>query len=108
MGLNLFRSSSGGTQYPVAPEPKPDDFRIVSAVEVNGWSVVMADYPGCTTFQGRKLMVYACLPDQVRAQARLDPHFSDRAGELFPIARFEPTPAGICLAYLVCENRGGA
>lgn len=114
MGLGIFRPSGGGAPsgcqrpsggVPRAPEPNPAAFTIRATTEINGWTIVLAHYPGCTTYEGTKLLVYPCSRAVVLAQARLDPHFGERAGELFPVARLEPTDRGRDLALLICRTR---
>lgn len=100
--------SGGGAAYspPPAPEPDASHFEILDATEINGWTVALVRYPACTTYDGKKLLVYATSPDEVRAQTLLDPHFLGQPGVLSPVARFEPTARGLELARLVCRRRG--
>ena len=90
---------------PQPPEPDARKFTIREAKGVNGWTVAIVNYPGCTTYDGNKCLVFACPPGVVTRQELLDPHFLERGDMLSPIARFEPTPRGIELAIQLCANR---
>jgi hypothetical protein len=113
MGLKLFnvsptppsprRKMSEGVTAPRPPEPDPARWEILETRDLNGWCIVLAHYPGCTTYEGRKLLVYSYRSSEVRAQTLLDPHFLQKPGQLSPIARFEPTERGWQLAELVCR-----
>lgn len=110
MGLNFFSSSSSvetvttPTQKPTptkAPNPDPAVWHIVSHVTVGHGLIVEVLYPDCTTYEGRKLMVYANVTiDQLRQQRYIDPHFSQNTRFYSPVARFEPTARGRHLATL--------
>jgi hypothetical protein len=105
MGMKLF--SDGKT---TSPNPDPKRFRIESvsvAKRKRSIVVVEAVYPGCTTFEGRKILVYEAelkqfAPDYPK---ELDPHFSE-AG-LSPIARFPATDEGLAdaLAFADWKSR---
>lgn len=98
---------SAGTA-PKPPMPDPEKFRILKLEGVNDWSIAEVHYPACTTYGGRKLLVYAAPPGVVKRQAILDPHFLERDDRLSPVARFEPTTRGRALAKLLCQYRRGA
>ncbi len=98
MGGPFFsRCSSTGT----GPMPNPRDYEILDSyeVELNGGSpqalVVLIKYPGCTNFEGRKILVYQnCrLIDLIR-QKEIDPHFTNDKTKYWPVARFIPTAEG--------------
>jgi hypothetical protein len=120
MGLNILGSGnqaeklsgpmvslSGGIvdSEPKPPEPNAKKFEVLEAKSVNGWTVAVIHYPGCTTYEGKKCLVFACPPGVVKRQELLDPHFLEREDRLSPIARFEPTERGIDLAIQLCTNR---
>lgn len=88
---------------PLPPEPDPRRWEILESTDIDGWCVVLARYPGCTTYEGRKLLVYPCSSESVRAQTLLDPHFLEDQGLLSPVARFEPTTRGRRLAEALCQ-----
>lgn len=94
-----------------APNPDPRRWRLVERrlVERNGRkaTLLLVDYPDCSNFEGRKIMVYEgdFTPGPV-----LDPHFCEWPfhGQS-PIARFPPTVRGGAIALrfaeLLCEGR---
>lgn len=100
MGMKIL---SGGSPHPSPPEPDPKRFEILELQEVQGWTVALVRYPGCTTYRGLKLMVYAVAPDRVRGQFELDPHFLEGEDALSPVARFPPTEEGRRLAEWTCR-----
>jgi len=102
MGLSLF--SNGHTS---APNPDPKNFKIETvSIAKKKCSIVVVEaiYPGCTTFGGRKILVYGAELKQFALRSpeypkELDPHFSETG--LSPIARFPATDEGLsdALAY---------
>jgi len=100
MGLNLL-FSGGGSPAPQPPMPNPDVFEIQRVEAYEHATIAEIHYPGCTTFEGRKLIVFACHAGKVIHAKRIDPHFM-KEGDL--IARFEPTLRGWRLARLVAET----
>jgi hypothetical protein len=88
MGVSPFSSSGCADRVPVPPEPLPHRFRIdtLMATEDEGWCVVMANYPDCTTYSGYKVMVYDKHYSVIQNATLLDPHFLEKG--LSPIARF--------------------
>lgn len=106
----LFGSSSGamtGGNYaaPRPPEPDASKFEILETEEISGWTIALVRYPACTTYEGKKLLVYETSAKEVRSQALLDPHFLGQPGVLSPVARFEPTDRGRELARIVCIGK---
>lgn len=99
MGLDIMRSSGATTGAPV---PDAKHFRILDLVEVSGWTVAVVHYPGCTTYEGCKLLVYDVPPERVREQTILDPHFLQREDRLSPVARLAPTEEGLRMARWLC------
>jgi hypothetical protein len=60
----------------------------------------MIVYPGCTTYEGRKILVFENSNlFELRVRDRIDPHFSGKS--FAPVARFEPTDRGWKLARIV-------
>jgi len=77
------------------PNPNPSNFRIIKSEEIGMVLVVMVLYPDCTTFEGKKILVYRCTTlNDLLSQGHLDPHFSDSDIWRSPIARFRPTKEG--------------
>lgn len=98
--------NSGSAVGPASqpPEPNPKRFEIVQIQEVNGWTVAVIHYPGCTTYEGKKCLVFDCKIEVVKQQSIIDPHFLEREDRLSPIARFEPTDRGVFLAVQFCKK----
>jgi hypothetical protein len=69
--------------------------------------VLQANYPGCTNFEGYKIMVYLDIASSrdllMKTKGVLDPHFADEV-PTSPIARFMPTPAGWALAIMFAKH----
>lgn len=107
MGLGLFkcsepRKSSGQTGQTVfvyqkeqisAPNPNPIKFEIEKELVVNGKSILLVKYFGCTTFNGKKLLL---LKRKWLGGNSLDPHFLGK--NHIVLARFEPNKLGWILA----------
>jgi hypothetical protein len=90
-------------QVAVLPNPNPLRFEVRSVEAIGRGLVVEVVYPDCTTYEGRKVLVFAGVTEaQARAATVLDPHFTDKApeGALVPVARFEPTARGWKLARI--------
>lgn len=111
MGLGLFKSSeprkssgNGQTVYiyekqqVAAPNPNPIKFEIEKEVVVNGKSILLVKYFGCTTFNGKKLLL---LKRKWLGGNSLDPHFLGK--HHIVLARFEPNKLGWMLAK-ICAN----
>lgn len=104
MGVRLFSTTCSLTppaspvQY---PNPNPARFRILRTLQVGRSVVVEVQYPDCTNYEGRKVLVYADTDTgAVKARTTLDPHFARHGG---PVARFEPTQRGWNLAVEVAR-----
>lgn len=80
-------------------KPDPYKFKIVRLEVVGENTVIMANYDGCTTYDGNKLMVLKGIHKEFET---LDPHFIEDHPVL---ARFPPTDEGWELARLVCRYR---
>ncbi len=83
-----------------SPNPNPFRFTIVEYEIRNGNTVIMAKYPDCPTFGGKKLMVLKgiYIPKNINV---LDPHFLENDHPI--IARFIPTSEGYALACMVAD-----
>lgn len=108
MGVGPFRSSSfcGCGQVDVMAQPRekqpgnpdPQEFSIVSIEQRGYYLICTVDYPGCTNYEGRKILVLAGVSEQQLKSAKmLDPHFCE-AAHISPVARFEPTTRGLHMA----------
>ena len=106
MGLN-FLGSSSSTE---APNPNPTKYSIVNGEDYGEYCVAEIHYTGCTTFEGRKLLLLRCPSlNLLKKNPRLwsypkplDPHL---LGGTHPVmARFEPTEEGWKLARLCAKE----
>lgn len=89
---------------PRPPNPDPAQFEILRWEQVGQSLAVEVRYPGCSTYEGRKVMVFErCRIEELRALKTLDPHFAPVAwpGTRVPQARFRPTALGWRLARIV-------
>lgn len=84
-----------------SPNPNKYRFTIQECEYKNGFALILATYPDCTTFGGAKLMII-----ETKVHPRnlivLDPHFLPESPTNV-IARFEPTKRGIDLAGMMFE-----
>jgi hypothetical protein len=95
-------SSVNRKQY---PNPNPRNFKILDSIAVGQYVVLDVQYPDCTNFEGRKVLVYWGISKELlQKQTTLDPHFCDE-GHIAPIARFAPTKEGIEMAMEFCVMR---
>ena len=101
MGMRLFRGGSSAcksfqtnpTYAP--PEPDPKNFRVLEEMVIGGRSILLVYYPGCTTFEGKKLLLLKFKWNSNSTEI-LDPHLL--GGKHPVIARFEPNEQGWALA----------
>jgi hypothetical protein len=107
MGLNFLGSSVGNT---TAPNPDPTNYRIIKGEDYGEFCIAEILYYGCTTFEGRKLLLLRCVtfdlveksPHWKFSDKPLDPHL---LGGTHPVmARFEPTEEGWKLARLCAKE----
>mgnify|MGYP001768859262 CR=1 FL=1 len=86
------------------PNPNPKNFEIINIITVNGYTIMLINYPDCTNYEGNKILVYDKDFDVriLLAIKKIDPHFYS-AGDS-PIARFEPTERGWNMAVSFAEH----
>lgn len=103
---SLFRLSSASYHHkPTAPNPDPSNYRIIKHRQVNDNLVVTIQYPDCTNYEGRKILVYRDMTLQkLLSFGKIDPHFSNDSLFSSPFARFEPTVAGWEYAILLASS----
>jgi hypothetical protein len=100
MGIPLFGGRNSepvkrtNTQYVyvdriIAPNPNPIKFTILKQKVVNGRSILLVKYHGCTTFGGKKLLL---LRQKWLGGNSLDPHLLGNFHIV--VARFEPNEIG--------------
>lgn len=88
MGMFPFKSSLGRT---LPPNPDPKQFSVEKIKRFRPYTVLEVTYTGCTTFDGRKVLVYQDLPE-INRIIDLDPHFQESG--VSPVARFPATKEG--------------
>lgn len=92
MGMHLLHKSCMTNPAPAAVQPNPALFKILRTRAIGRFVVVDVQYPNCTNFEGRKILLMDGLSEaQVLALKTLDPHFAE-FGKV--IARFLPTAEG--------------
>lgn len=108
MGIGPYSSCSNTYSIPNS-NPDPKKFNVFLANCINGNLIIGVNYPGCTNFEGNKILVYKGIKNLkellIATQGELDPHFSK---EVSPIARFKPNQEGLNLAEKLCllmENK---
>lgn len=95
MGVNGYRSSGRSSYYPEpSVNPDPARFTILDFEGGVNKCVLKVQYPGCTNYEGVKILVFHAGVKAVLLQKTLDPHFSDKKDKLYPVARFAPTAEG--------------
>lgn len=98
---STFERPTPAQTPPAPPLPDPSRYDIRYAKQIGASLVVEVIYHDCTTFEGRKILLFACTTlRQLQQQNVIDPHFSNTTRYRSPIARFEPTPMGLAL----CEQ----
>ena len=102
MGISCMKSCLTNLDWRVkAPNPSPSSYIVLEKSFYNHATFLKVKYIGCTNFEGIKLLVYKghFIPD-----GDLDPHFQENGNG--PIARFEPTKEGWCLANSFAKRLG--
>lgn len=75
-------------------KPDPYNFKIIDKSIIDGYTIILANYPGSVTFSGDKLMVLK--GEFYEILESLDPHFLDDDHAV--IARFIPNDLGYEMA----------
>lgn len=100
MGISPLRRSSDSIYSPAPPNPDPANYVIQNSLQLDNYLILRIKYPGCTTFEGVKILVYEnATLEQLQKQGTIDPHFSDNKAFLSPVARFAPDEKGWMRAY---------
>ena len=97
MGINTkFNNTylSGCSTRLTSSNPDPNNYKIIRAREINGFLLIELQYPDCTNFEGRKILLYKCSLINLVNQKTIDPHFFNDEKIISPIARFIPTDEG--------------
>lgn len=103
MGLKLFSDPGPSSGSPSPPNPNPSSFSIVTLEIFGPYVVVEVLYPGCTTHNGRKVMVFRKSATEISQRFELDPHFLEN--DWSPIARFPATPEGRIDAVMYATSK---
>ncbi len=107
--MSMFGHVSSSTyeapaQSTAAPFLDPKNFNILETARVGNGLIALVHYPGTTTFEGNKVLVFDNVtPNQLRSAKTLDPHFCEfkhLPGVFVPIARFENSRKGRKLARI--------
>lgn len=90
---NYIRYVAGPlTEFPekigMGTKPDPFKFTIIKKEVIGNYTLVLANYNGCTTFGGNKLILVKGIREEFTT---FDPHFLEGH---FVLARFEPTDYG--------------
>lgn len=103
-GVGVLNMVTGEASYPEKlPNSDPNNFKVIDYKQFNNYLYVEVQYPDCTNFEGRKILVYRNMTVlQFMNLKTLDPHFQDGDGS--PIARFAPTQHGRLLAMKLCGS----
>jgi len=117
MGIGMLGRSSSSYDNPVyrdrivevekrvevpvkLPNPDPTNFVIGKALTVGNYLLVEVEYPDCTNYEGRKILLCKGVTlQELKGQGHLDPHFAENKEFHSPIARFEPTSMGWDMGY---------
>ena len=80
---------------PRDPNPDPHNFKLQKIERVGRFVIALVEYPDCTTFEGRKILVFENVSTSKLKNAKvIDPHFCDSKKHISPVARFKPTNRG--------------
>lgn len=93
MGMPLFKCNCKSLASN-SSNPDPKNWKLIKHVEIGSCLVVELQYPNCTNYEGRKILVFRCSLVDLINQKEIDPHFSENKDKIYPIARFEPTGVG--------------
>ena len=88
----------------VFSNPDPNNYTFVRVEKFNETCVIEMEYPDCTNYEGRKILVYNCPLEDIINQKLIDPHFSDNPNYISPFARFDPTEKGWEYALMVAKT----
>lgn len=82
----------------------PDVYKVVKALELGKYLILLINYPDCKNYEGNKILVFRdiTLIDLVN-QKLIDPHFFEDSKYLSPLVRFVPTNEGWALAVKFVE-----
>ena len=96
MGLRGPISKSSLNNYQ-SPNPDPRTFKVVEEAPYGNYLMAVIAYPGRTTYNGRKVMVFKGIRS-LRGRETIDPHLLET--EDAPIARFTGDVKGVMRAMM--------
>ena len=82
--------------------PDPTKFKILEQDIVNGYPILLVQYPDVSNYEGIKILMYGKNFNLEKIKNRIDPHFFTDGDS--PIARFEPTDYGFNLAQILANS----
>ena len=106
MGIHIMGSATTSNDCYITqdttPNPNPYHFKILKQTRSRKYILLEVEYKHCTTFKGRKVLVYNIydffqLEVAMHKKKHLDPHFAEEG--LAPIARFPYNEEGLKIAY---------
>jgi hypothetical protein len=98
MGLSSSTEEEGSTARRDAGNPNPYVFKLRSSKQIGQYFLAEVIYPGCTNFEGSKILVMNIDPEKM---LKLDPHFTEGG---YIVARFAPTDQGRTMAELLLSQ----
>lgn len=84
--------------------PDPKNFEIKRSVGIGNYTVLEVNYPGCTNYEGNKILLVDGKESLMHKLNRLDPHFTEDPTAFFLFARFEPTEKGWAMAVVLATQ----
>ncbi len=95
MGIKHFSDSDT-----LAPNPDPKKFEIKTWWTEGRYVAALVHYPGCTSYQGNKVIVLTDDDNSILRRIELDPHFTEGSDV---VARFPATAEGWNDAIAYCK-----
>ena len=99
---------SVGVTKKCLPNPNPSNFKIVKHEYVNGYLLLLINYPDCKNYEGDKILFFdrGVTIENLKKQGKIDPHFSKSKKYISPISRFQPTHEGWQDAVSLAKIKG--
>lgn len=92
MGVRVIKVSTTNSYKVDSRNPNPLVFIIDKAERLGDYVIAKVVYPGCTNFEGNKILVWKGVDDVwLVGRVELDPHFTEESNL---VARFVPTEQG--------------
>ena len=104
MGCSPFtgRKLSSAYSYKVdSRNPDLSNFKIERMTPIDNMLIALINYPNCTNFEGRKILVFENMtPAELMVAGEIDPHFTVNSKL---IARFKPGFMGWQIAHVFAK-----